>query len=371
MKTLSTPLATTPGAPGRRPTMKDVAALVGVHQTTVSLALRDHPGIPVATREKIREAAARIGYRPDPALDAFNFYRLSNHPIRSAPLMAFLSDQPSSSACSGSVVHRDLYEGARAQAEKLGFVLERFLVGPGQLSAARLDHVLVARNIGCVLLGAFSLETAELPLDWSRLCALKIDSFHVQPRLDVVSANYQDAARQAVLRLRAQGRRRIGLVIARGDETRLENHAYAGFLVEHATTDWERTIPPFAIDDASAGPVRDWAEWLSRHRIDALVVAAPGWDGWLEHAGIQAPGIPVVRFRVRAERGQPGLVLNHREVGGRAVELLAMRWHTNQRGLPAFVSNTFTPVDWSDGSEPGVPAAGEAGARASAPAGGR
>ena len=82
MKTLSTPLATTPGAPGRRPTMKDVAALVGVHQTTVSLALRDHPGIPVATREKIREAAARIGYRPDPALDAFNFYRLSNHPIR-------------------------------------------------------------------------------------------------------------------------------------------------------------------------------------------------------------------------------------------------------------------------------------------------
>ena len=125
MKTLSTPLATTPGAPGRRPTMKDVAALVGVHQTTVSLALRDHPGIPVATREKIREAAARIGYRPDPALDAFNFYRLSNHPIRSAPLMAFLSDQPSAAAFSGSAVHRDLYEGARAQAEKLGFVLER------------------------------------------------------------------------------------------------------------------------------------------------------------------------------------------------------------------------------------------------------
>ena len=239
------------------------------------------------------------------------------------------------------------------------------LTGPdGEVVADFSEHNLRVVNYSAPV-------TAELPLDWSRLCALKIDSFHVQPRLDVVSANYQDAARQAVLRLRAQGRRRIGLVIARGDETRLENHAYAGFLVEHATTDWERTIPPFAIDDASAGPVRDWAEWLSRHRIDALVVAAPGWDGWLEQAGIQAPGIPVVRFRVRAERGQPGLVLNHREVGVRAVELLAMRWHTNQRGLPAFVSNTFTPVDWSDGSELGAPAVAEAGTRANARAGGR
>ena len=100
-------------------------------------------------------------------------------------------------------------------------------------------------------------------------------------------------------------------------------------------------------------------------------MAAPGWDGWLEQAGIQAPGIPVVRFRVRAERGQLGLVLNHREVGVRAVELLAMRWHTNQRGLPAFVSNTFTPVDWSDGSELGAPAVAEAGTRANARAGGR
>lgn len=350
MKTLSTPLSPTPGATGRRPTMKDVAALVGVHQTTVSLALRDHPGIPAATREKIRQAAAKIGYRPDPALDAFNFYRLSNHPIRSAPLMAFLSDQPSAGAFSASPVHRDLYEGAHAQAEKLGFVLERFLVGPRQLSAARLGHVMEARNINCVLLGAFSLETSELPLDWSRLCALKIDSFHVQPRLDVVSANYQDAARQAVLRLRAQGRRRIGLVIARGDEVRLENQAYAGYLVEHATHDWARTIPPFAIDSAVAGDDREWAAWLAAHRVDGLVVTVACWDAWLAEARIARPELPTVCFQVRAESGRPGLVLNHRQVGSRAVELLAMRWHTNQRGLPAFVSTTFTPVDWCDGT---------------------
>lgn len=350
MKTLSTPLVTTSGAPGRRPTMKDVAALVGVHQTTVSLALRDHPGIPATTREKIRQAAAKIGYRPDPALDAFNFYRLSNHPIRSAPLMAFLSDQPSARAFSTSTVHRELYEGAHAHAEKLGFVLERFLVGPGQLSAARLGHVMEARNINCVLLGAFSLETSELPLDWTRLCALKIDSFHVRPRLDIVSANYQDAARQAVLRLRAQGRRRIGLVIARGDETRLENLAYAGYLVEHATPDWARTIPPFALDGAATGDGREWAAWLTSHRIDGLVVTTACWDAWLAQARLPRPELPTVCFQGQAETGRPGLVLNHRQVGARAVELLAMRWHTNQRGLPAFVSTTFTPVDWCDGS---------------------
>ena len=36
----------------RRPTMTDVAERAGVSQATVSLALRDHPRIPAATRAR-------------------------------------------------------------------------------------------------------------------------------------------------------------------------------------------------------------------------------------------------------------------------------------------------------------------------------
>ena len=48
----------------RRPTSADVAALAGVSRTTVSFVLNDRPGanISATTRERVREAAAELGY---------------------------------------------------------------------------------------------------------------------------------------------------------------------------------------------------------------------------------------------------------------------------------------------------------------------
>lgn len=50
---------------GRRPRLEDVAAEVGVSTASVSLVLRGVPGPSAATRERVIEAAARLGYRPD------------------------------------------------------------------------------------------------------------------------------------------------------------------------------------------------------------------------------------------------------------------------------------------------------------------
>jgi LacI family transcriptional regulator len=46
----------------RRPTIKDVAADCGVSKATVSLVLRDSPQIAAATKERVRESMARLGY---------------------------------------------------------------------------------------------------------------------------------------------------------------------------------------------------------------------------------------------------------------------------------------------------------------------
>ena len=57
--------------------MKDVAKEAGVHQTTVSLALRNHPSLPKSTRDRIQELAHSMGYRPDPAISAIAAQRWS------------------------------------------------------------------------------------------------------------------------------------------------------------------------------------------------------------------------------------------------------------------------------------------------------
>ncbi len=54
--------------PARRPaavTMAEVAARAGVSRALVSIVFRDVPGASPETRERVRQAAAELGYRPD------------------------------------------------------------------------------------------------------------------------------------------------------------------------------------------------------------------------------------------------------------------------------------------------------------------
>ena len=50
--------------PRRRVILKDIARKAGVHVTTVSLALRNHPRLPEITRKRIRRLRAKWGTSP-------------------------------------------------------------------------------------------------------------------------------------------------------------------------------------------------------------------------------------------------------------------------------------------------------------------
>lgn len=59
----------------RRPTLTDLAAELGVSPSAVSLALNGRPGVSDALRKRVVAAAARRGYRPDPAAVALRTRR--------------------------------------------------------------------------------------------------------------------------------------------------------------------------------------------------------------------------------------------------------------------------------------------------------
>ncbi|HEX7469541.1 MAG TPA: helix-turn-helix domain-containing protein, partial [Verrucomicrobiae bacterium] len=54
----------------KRVTVYDIAEKLGVSHSTISLALRNHPGISEKRREQVKKAAKEMGYVPDPHLAA-------------------------------------------------------------------------------------------------------------------------------------------------------------------------------------------------------------------------------------------------------------------------------------------------------------
>ena len=203
---------------------------------------------------------------------------------------------------------------------------------------------------GAVLTGPCS---TALPLNWDHLCGLKIESFHVQPELDVITADHCQAARLAIKNLRLLGYRRVGLALTRDEDARLENLFLIGYLVEHQHQLLKEEVTPFYFDDPESGTLPAQIEnWIIRDRIDAVVSNTN-----LLPVLIQKTKHPAARHvafgsldMAETDTEVAGVVMNYRMVGERAAELLAIRMHTNQRGIPVNAATTTTPVGWSDGT---------------------
>ena len=343
-------------------TMDDVAALAGVHPTTVSMALRSHPSIPVATRERIIESARQIGYVRDPLLDAFNHHRLKKLAVKQTPSIAFVVDAGSAAYFFGSGYHPLVYEGVRAVVESQHLLLEVFPLGTKEMTAARLNTILLSRGISGVLLSTFTPQTRTIDLDWDQFSAVKIESHHLLPHLDVVSNDQCQAARLCMRTLRQRGYRRIGLATATDDESRLESTFSSGVLVEQAALPARERVPPLLFERGDIAQVAaQVTEWIRQHKVDALMtnwhelIEISSWDG--ESTRLTSTGLRVPQDVAFASLDVPsgcpyvgGIVQNHRLVGMRAMEQLSVMVRTFRRGACENPSFTAVPGFWRDGA---------------------
>ncbi len=360
------PAGTEPLAEGVKAyaTMDDVAAAAGVHPTTVSMALRAHPSIPLATRERILAEARRIGYVRDPLLDAFNFHRLRKLAAKQAPSIAFVVDANASAYFFGGSYHPLVYEGVKAVAETLHLSVEVFPLGTREMTASRLNTIISSRGITGVLLSTFTPATQAIDLSWDNYSAVKIESHHLLSQLDVVSNDQCQAARLCMRRLRELGYRRIGLATARDDESRLQDNFSSGVLVEQAELPETECVRPLLFDRSNIGAVATKVvEWVKEQAVDAVM---SNWHELIaltkdrESATIATTGLRVPQDVAFASLDVPtdsmhlaGIVQNHRLVGMRAMEQLSIMVKTYHRGPPENPSATYVPGYWRDG--PTVP----------------
>ena len=351
----------------RRITLADVARKVGVHVTTVSLALRNHPRLPPSTRERIRKAAEKMGYRPDPLLQALVAYRGKTMARRNPPTLAYVTNWGTRLGWKEITAHPQFYAGATAKARELGFNLEHFWLGEPGLTHTRLSSILRARGINGLIIASHMREVdVALHLDWTHFSAVKIDYFPHQPRLHNVTNNQCNVIRLAVQRVVALGYRRIGFAMHRGWDHGVDHLWTAGFLAEQSILlkPGER-IPIFLFPELEpreawmaeskaevVAPPASFARWFEKHRPEVLISKASFVRPRLVELGLRVPrDVALVDVFLDEFNGRAaGVRQNHEIVGELAVEILAGQLHHNKYGVPEIPTTTYVEGTWFDGA---------------------
>src|SRR5687768_12432119 len=104
-------------------TQRDVAQACGLHPSTVCLALKNSPSIPLATRLRIQAVATDLGYQLNVAARNLALLRNEKKVADNFPL-AWINQEPRADHWRTNPEARVLFDGARRRASESGYHLE-------------------------------------------------------------------------------------------------------------------------------------------------------------------------------------------------------------------------------------------------------
>lgn len=339
--------------PDPTPQMRDVARLAGVHQTTVSRALRNDLRLPESTRQRIREIAERVGYRTNPLVAALVTARRLRCLREFRPTLAYVvwRDALERAEPPGrNLARREYLRGARAAAERQGFKVEEFRIGADGLSEERLGQVLLTRSIHGLLLAPLRRARGSYTLEWGRFCTVAIEYTFADPAFDRVVHDSYHGLRRVMEECRRRDLRRVGVLLSEVGHERTERANVAAYWVEQKADEFFAPVPPLILPHWDAGA---FARWMRRHRLEAVVTSNDFLtlvrESW-ERDGL-TPGLDRQLINVNAVPGTgvAGMFQDPFGIGAAAARLAVDKILHNEWGVPERRHTVLTPGAWVEG----------------------
>lgn len=192
-----------------RVTLADVASVAGVSPITVSRALRGERAVDPGLVERVKAAADRLGYVPDPAARAL----ASRHSTHVALLIPMLSN----------ALFVDLLEGVQRTLRAAGY---QTLIGVTHYDPAEEEQLLreqlLNRPAGLLVTGLERSSTTRALIQASGVpCVHLMETAHT-PGVYCVGFSQADAAAAMTRHLLDRGRRRIAFAAAQLDPRTLQ-----------------------------------------------------------------------------------------------------------------------------------------------------
>jgi LacI family transcriptional regulator len=329
--------------------LREIAQRVGFSKSTVSLALLNHPSIPSVTRERIKKMARRLHYMPNQKVSMI-MSAISRHTTTkiNAPI-ALLSMWPARNIWKDPTHNlRRFYEGCTSRAAEFGYKIEEFWLNSPGMTPTRMQNILSARGIECILVFCYPTAPARVELDLEPFASVALGRAIVSPRIYSVDHDHHQGLLLALDMVAKRGYGRPGLVISHDAHERTMHCWAAAFRFAMSLLDKQDQIPPWIQDDSDLVGLEKWAQ---RYRPDVLLIN--------DNRTIQlvrSSKSELIRrmkfaslFLCRSSDGIAGIDTLDERQGARAIELLVEQVRNNRRGLPNAPETVLLDGIWRDG----------------------
>ena len=193
---------TMPGTPKKRPpTMKDVADLAGVSQTTVSFIINDVDGvsIPQDTRQRVWAAIQQLRYRPNAVAQGLRRNRTG--------VLGFITDEIATTPFAGKLI-----QGAQDAAWESGKILLLINTGKNPTIEEAAIEMMLERKVEGITYGTMYHGAVTPPSIIREVPTVLVDCFIEDRSLPSVVPDEVGGARAATQALLQKGHRRIGFI---------------------------------------------------------------------------------------------------------------------------------------------------------------
>jgi len=338
----------------KRISMSDVARRARVSKNAVSLAMRNDPQISEATRQRVRQAAAELGYTANPVVSELMAELRRGADAGYKHNFALINANQDRHAFHQHPTIPDYVAGCGRRAAQLGYGLDEFWLHDPDLRGGRLESILRARGIrGALVIGM--MKGNRLPAGfeslWNHFAAVVTGVRTQDPTLSFACVDHHALVIEAMERIRERGIRRPALVIEGVIDRFVGGRFTAAF--EHAvkTLAPADRLAPFLKVDASRERPEVFCDWLLRRRPDAILTLHTVVEEWVKMAGLHVPqGIGLVQLECRRGCEDWAGMEQHNDLTGEAaVDLLVSLTTAGKEPLSLSPRGILITPTWKDG----------------------
>jgi LacI family transcriptional regulator len=185
----------------RTPTMKDVAKLAGVSQTTVSFVINDNAeaGIPDETQQRVWDVIEQLGYRPNVMAQGLRRQRTNT--------IGFVTDEIATTPYAGQII-----EGAQDAAWELERILLVINTKGNPLMETRAIEMLMDRKVDGIIYATMYHRPVSPPKTLREIPTVLLDCFAEDRSYPCVVPDECLGGYEATQYLLKKGNRQVGFI---------------------------------------------------------------------------------------------------------------------------------------------------------------